>query len=234
MNEDSGTAYDSTANGLDGIPSKGTNELADISQMVAYENGACGRARVNGTINGSGGNFMVVPSASVFCFSGCFVASGWFRGNSKGEEDDPRLITKKNSNVINPWSGPSGFDINYENSFDNLLIRGSGDVGFNVSVPSALDNWVFLVSVFNNANISVYANGVLVCNEEIEPVVDNDEYISFGGRDAPFWSLNGQYDEIRLCGGSLSADRVKADYDMIVNRNFLRYGPVANGKGIAE
>ena len=234
MNEDSGTAYDSTAHGLDGIPSKGTNELADISQMVAYENGACGRARVNGTQNGKGGNFMVVPSASVFCFSGCFVASGWFRGNSKGEEDDPRLITKKNSNVINPWSGPSGFDINYENSFNNLLIRGSGDVGFNVSVPSALDNWVFLVSVFNNANISVYANGVLVCNEEIGPVVDNDEYISFGGRDAPFWSLNGQYDEIRLRGGSLSADRVKADYDMIVNRNFLRYGPVENGKGAAE
>ena len=43
-----------------------------------------------------------------------------------------------------------------------------------------------------------------------------------------------QYDEIRLSGGSLSADRIKADYDMIVNRNFLRYGPVENGKGKAE
>ena len=41
-------------------------------------------------------------------------------------------------------------------------------------------------------------------------------------------------DPIRLCGGSLSADRIKADYDMIVNRNFLRYGPVENGKGAAE
>ena len=40
--------------------------------------------------------------------------------------------------------------------------------------------------------------------------------------------------EIRLRGGSLSADRIKADYDMIVNRNFLRYGPVDNGKGEAE
>ena len=43
-----------------------------------------------------------------------------------------------------------------------------------------------------------------------------------------------QYDEIRLRGGSLSADRIKADYDMIVNRNFLRYGPVENGKGVVE
>jgi len=44
----------------------------------------------------------------------------------------------------------------------------------------------------------------------------------------------GQYDEIRLRGGSLSADRIKADYDMIVNRNFLRYGLAENGKGAAE
>ena len=41
-------------------------------------------------------------------------------------------------------------------------------------------------------------------------------------------------DLIRLRGGSLSAYRIKADYDMIVNRNFLRYGPVENGKGVAE
>ena len=41
-------------------------------------------------------------------------------------------------------------------------------------------------------------------------------------------------DIIRLRGGTLSADRIKADYDMIMNRNFLRYGPVENGKGTAE
>lgn len=33
------------------------------------------------------------------------------------------------------------------------------------------------------------------------------------------------------CGASLSADRIKADYDMIANRNFLRYGPVESGRG---
>ena len=41
-------------------------------------------------------------------------------------------------------------------------------------------------------------------------------------------------DLIRLRGGSLSADRIMADYDMIVNRNFLRYGPVESGKDAAE
>ena len=41
-------------------------------------------------------------------------------------------------------------------------------------------------------------------------------------------------DLIRLRGGSLSADRIMADYDMIVNRNFLRYGSVKNGMEAAE
>ena len=48
------------------------------------------------------------------------------------------------------------------------------------------------------------------------------------------WSLNGQYDEIRLRGGTLSADWIKADYDMIKNRDFLIYGPVKNGMGATE
>ena len=55
----------------------------------------------------------------------------------------------------------------------------------------------------------------------------------FQGKDAST-SLNGQYDEIRLRGGSLSPDRIKADYDMIKNRDFLIYGPVKNGMGAAE
>ena len=48
------------------------------------------------------------------------------------------------------------------------------------------------------------------------------------------WSLNGQYDEVRLRGGSFSADRITADYDMIKNRDFLIYGPVKNRMGAAE
>ena len=62
-------------------------------------------------------------------------------------------------------------------------------------------------------------------------IAENAKVLFLGGLSC---SLNGQYDEIRLRGGSLSADRIKADYDMIVNRNFLRYGPVENGKGAAE
>ena len=232
MNEDSGTAYDSTANGLDGTPSKGSNALADINQMVAYENGACGRARVNGMCNGSGLNYMLVPSAPVLHFGGRFVSSGWFRANDVGKDDDPRLITKKNDSEY-AWAKLTGFDINYENSPTNLLVRGQSKTSFTAITPSMLNVWVNILVIFEDDVVTTYANGRNVGTGSISAVLDNDDYLTFGGYGGLF-SLNGQYDEIRLRGGSLSADRIKADYDMIVNRNFLRYGSVENGKGAAE
>jgi hypothetical protein len=232
MNEDSGTAYDSTANGLDGIPSRGTNELADINQMVAYENGACGRARVNGAMNGSSLNYMRVPASRKFYFGGHFVVSGWFKANDIAENDDPRLISKKNG-MSYAFKNKAGFEINYENALTNLLVRGQGTSNFITNTPSILNSWVNLIVVFSGKNVTVYANGKNVGSGIISEVLDNDDYLTLGGGDDPY-SLNGQYDEIRLRGGTLSADRIKADYDMIVNRNFLRYGPVENGKGAAE
>ena len=46
MNENSGTAFDSTEHGLDALPSGGMR--CDVSRMVAVDSGACGRARDNG------------------------------------------------------------------------------------------------------------------------------------------------------------------------------------------
>ena len=83
--------------------------------------------------------------------------------------------------------------------------------------------------VFSGTNASIYTNGCCRAEGTIDTVLDNDDYLAFGGNDAVY-SLNGQYDEIRLRGGLLSADRIKADYDMIKNRNFLTYGPVESGR----
>ena len=105
MNEDSGTAYDSTANRLDGIPSNYTNDTAvAIMQMVAYENGACGRARVNSLHKTRPGNYMTIPSydglrlKDVFCFSGWFCGEGCVIGSTP-----TRLVSRKLSGDDNGW-----------------------------------------------------------------------------------------------------------------------------------
>ena len=95
--------------------------------------------------------------------------------------------------------------------------------------------WVNTIAVYSDAVFSCFTNGVISLTGESVAATDNGLGLAFGCN--PPGNENtwcGQYDEIRLRGGSLSADRIKADYDMIVNRNFLRYGPVENGKGATE
>ena len=239
MNEDSGTAYDSTANGLDALPDKGTNTLADVNQMVAYQNGACGRARVNGTVNGKGGTYLRVPASSLYSFGGEFIVGGWFRveklidmGNWVNNLDDPRLVSLK----PDYYSQRTGFELQFENGAERFCCRAQTNSCVITTTPSALKNWVNLVATFKNTNVLMYANGVLVTNGVIKAVVDDTtSELAFGNNaNGSIWSLNGQYDEIRLRGGSLSADRIKADYDMVANRDFCTYGPVKNGMGTVE
>ena len=237
MNEDSGTAYDSTANGLDGIPSCGTNALADVRQMVAYENGACGRARVNGMLNGKGGNYLHVPASRRFSLGGNFCAEGWFRVEnqiqlaSENDYDDLRLISLKPVH----YDQETGFEMQFENGADHFYVKARAKSSGSVICPTALKTWVKLLAEFSGTNLNLYANGVFLTNRVIKAVCDDDaNTMGFGGSASGIWSLNGQYDEIRLRGGTLSTDWIKADYDMIKNRDFLIYGPVKNGMGAAE
>ena len=113
------------------------------------------------------------------------------------------------------------------------VIGGSTNKILRFESPDLRNGWVWLTFSYQGAHASCYTNGVLSSTGEIDIPTDNGSPLGIGG-----WpnglvgdSLNGQYDEIRLRGGSLSADRIKADYDMIKNRNFLTYGPVESGRG---
>lgn len=230
MNEDSGTAYDSTAHGLDGIPSKGTNELADISQMVAYENGACGRARVNGIVQIWCGNYLMVPSYDALKLEDNFSVSIWVNG-ARVNNYYPKLISRK---VF--WRDENGWELLIESESRGLRIFGSSDRILRTDMPDMITAWMNVQLVYDANIVSCYTNGIFAMSETIAPVVDNGLPLCFGcnSSDDSISTFCGQYDEIRLRGGSLSADRIKADYDMIVNRNFLRYRSVENGKSAAE
>ena len=226
FNEDSGTAFDSTAHGLDALPSKGTNTLADTSQMVAYENGACGRARVNANGNLTSGNFMLVPSYDALNIGDAFTFSGWVKKDDLGLS--PRFASRKRDY----WTEDSGWEV----TVGTPTIR-AASADF-LEIPAFdMSGWTMINGCFSGHDVSIYTNGVLAAGATLDAVAtDNGMTLAIGGfqgRDSSH-SLNGQYDEIRLRGGSLSAARIKADYDMIKNRNFLTYGPVESGRGAAE
>ena len=237
MNEDSGTAYDSTAHGLDALPSKGTNTLADTSQMVAYENGACGMARVNLTIVPTSdnrwmdnGTFMLIPSYDGLGLVDCFVASIWINGTVP--RNYPRIFSRKNAN-----EDEGGFElaINDEGTCD--IRGGSSACTDHFALPPYSNDWVQIVLTMSGDVVNCYTNGTLSGTSSGVITASGDNGLCLGIGSKPNGNsvgYLGQYDEIRLRGGTLSADRIKADYDMIKNRDFLIYGPVKNGMEAAE
>ena len=118
----------------------------------------------------------------------------------------------------------------------NFSVRAASADFLNCSSPD-MGNWTMLCVKYSGNHVTAYTNGALAASATLDATAtDNQMSLALGGfqgKDAST-SLNGQYDEIRLRGGTLSADWIKADYDMIKNRNFLRYGPVESGKGAAE
>lgn len=237
MNEDSGTAYDSTANGLDAQPETGTNKTVNIqSEMMAYDVGVVGRARQNeiSDVNETKGcgNYLLTPSYDALGLGGQFIVSGWFRAEQV--VNYPRMISRKNVS-----NSKDGWEIHpRESSTTNISIRGATNGSLVCNVPDMNKTWVNVVAIYEPGRFMCYTNGVCgdICSDAnaVAPT-DNGLGLAFGCN--PSGNENtwcGQYDEIRLRGGTLSADRIKADYDMIVNRNFLRYGPVEEGKGAAE
>ena len=86
-----------------------------------------------------------------------------------------------------------------------------------------------VVNCYTNGTLSGTSSGVITASG------DNGLCLGIGSKpNGNSVGYLGQYDEIRLRGGTLSADRIKADYDMIKNRDFLIYGPVKNGMEAAE
>jgi len=234
FNEDSGTAFDSTEHGLDALPSNGTNDTAAaLAYMIACDNGACGRARVNCLRKTRPGNYMTIPSYNGLGLEDHFYFSGWFRGEGYVIGTTvTRLASRKQDTAENGWE-ISCYDYNYVQDVLSGSAGGSANTN-GVRFVSGLgtESWSCISACYSGDNVLIYTNGTIAAAGHIDAASDNGRCLylgaGFGG-----WgpSFLGQYDEIRLRGGSLSADRIKADYDMIKNRNFLSYGPVESGRG---
>ena len=237
MNEDSGVAYDSTANGLDALPDWGTNKTVDVrTEMIGVPDGAVGFARQNEVsgVNATKGcgNYLLVPSYDGLALGGRFIVSGWFKAKSVVEF--PRMISRKDKT-----SETGGWEMHTRKGDSEAMSMRGASIGSRIyAMPDFMKGWVNVTCIYDNDTFSCYTNGVVNAQVEFEASsdfvsapIDNGKMLAIGCN--PEGSENtwcGWYDEIRLRGGTLSADRIKADYDMIANRDFLRYGAVTKGE----
>ncbi len=230
MNEDSGTAFDSTANGLNAVPEAGTNALSDISQMVAYENGAVGRARVNATQLVTCGNHLRVRNYDDCHLGDTFIVSGWFHADVE-EQRSPKLFYRSWGN-----GGGWGCDFHVVTVSRISILGGGGNASLSGFISGAYLHsspaaaWTWICVAYHGTSASLYQDGFLVTNGTIVAATDNGAALGIGsvtgGAGSNSHAFVGQYDEVRLRGGTLSADRVRADYDMVANPGFVTCGAV--------
>ena len=173
---------------------------------------------------------MIVPSYDALELCDSFVASGWFK--VEGVKSNPKMLFRGNDWEDGGWGAEFA-----RNRNDFINVCGSDNAVYleYCMLPVEATNWTSFAFAYNGNNLSLYCNGSMLTNAVITSATDNGLPLAIGSTAiGDSNSLNGQYDEIRLRGGTLSADRIKADYDMIKNRNFLRYSAAVRGKGVAE
>ena len=212
---------DSTGNGLDATPNRGS--VGTISQMISVD-GVLGNARVIEGESKTWGNHLVVPNYDSYELGGQFVFSTWTKFDDYS--DTPVLVSRK----ANQTSG-AGWAIEHlqQNNRKDLRIRGGEGTNFTAAnvfpqAPKNISEYTHLLFAYDGTTVSVYANGVLKTTGTITAIADNGRELYLGGGysadGTKSYSLQGKLDETRLRKGTLSADWAKAEYESVVNSAF--------------
>ncbi len=248
MGEASGTAHDSTANGLDAEPVHNNPWNGD---QTAIADGAIGKGRINqmestrysvdyATYSSdpdvrarSKRSFARVADYSSLEVGSRFTFSGWFRTIHGAEWTEYMACRRMEGNN---W----GWHIQRLSTHNEMDARVSvrvADGGGDFTIPNMKGNWVHLVFSFdkikNENNVSVgevkvYGNG------ESAPLYSGSGRgstfihdvalpLTFGNLNdvADGLGFNGQYDELRLKRGASSANWAKAEYLTVADASFV-------------
>ena len=195
------------------------------------ENGIVGVSRriSTGGQGGTGGNAIVASNSDLLDLGDNFTVSMWIKYPKDQTPGWDRIISRKNA-----YNSSDGWEITTASGNpSNIDVRGgsqtSGGEGF-FSSPVNDGNWHHVTAVYNDTSVSLYENGVYRLSVEIGKASNNDYALSFGNNasqnEVPF---KGWLDEIRLGAGSLSADRIKADYETVANEQFFKMSAYAPG-----
>lgn len=206
--------------------------------VVGTEDGAVGKARwISRDAAGGSGRFIRASKNDVMAGLGStFTASIWFKYKMTGQGvGDDRLFSHKRNGEYNV----EGWEVNLNKSNAKLLeVRGGGGATYQKELfPDGANSgdWYNVVTIFDGTKLTVYINGEFA-DEETGKIsaADNskDWSLTFGcsnHENGNYSSFKGILDEIRLGVGSLSADRIRADYETVAKPDFFSASQYAPG-----
>ena len=201
MNKTGTTAEpDSTGHGLNAAPINNSSASTSINTDTNGGQVGNGRAVSQATM------FKVSGHASHISEAKTFTIGGWVKRTGSG--DYPRIfVGNPNNSTRTKWEV-------YGWSATELIARGGGDTDFKRSVDlSTSAGWKYLTVVYTGTTATIYDNGAPVGNAGAINNAVQDSYFTIGAvSGADNRSFVGTFDEVRMYNGSLSADRIAADY----------------------
>ena len=218
MNEDGTTAEpDSTANGLDATPLDTSNAATSIDTTAGVV--GTGRANENNKHLTVGSSEKSYWGDGRLTDTTKFSVSGWFQWATDSQH--PRIVSACTSGSdLNTWE-----IFYYGNSGAAKVLRvrsgtetANSEAYFgNTEIPlGGSADYVYLTVVWNGASVSVYKNGSVQTQTSGSAKSESHKNPKFeigGFGNTADRSFIGNFDEVRMFNGAMTADRAKADYD---------------------
>ena len=237
MNQSGATVEpDVSGNSLDATPKSNSRNTwggevtvdTTPSMLACPGGGVVGSCRVNQTNHVSYiHNYLSVPSCSL---GDTFTFSGWFNADDIYSFDDNGVTRHSCHSIVSRKTSAAdddGWHVEWEgwDTNDGISVLGSGRTSVFAQTGQFVGKWMALTFAFSGTTVSVYTNGALCASGTIAAAADNENVLAIGSTiDGRATAFEGFYDEVRLCGGTLSAERIAADYATAANPDFFSYG----------
>ena len=224
LNEASGTAFDSTANGLDATPSG-----ANAAECVAVSTAPTGTGR---QLAGAKGHksYLSVPDYDSLGLGGTFTISAWVKADACYTSYSARYFSRKDEYTDkNGWEVEQRFDTGKASvPATTISARGANSGDYTATVPDITKNWAYVVISYNGTTLQYYVNGNKAETRTLNnAATDNGKPLSFGiDSDGNGSNWVGAMDEIRLRGFVPTEAWEAAEYAVVADPSCLVYGAV--------
>jgi len=199
-----GVTPDATGNGL-------AMTAKDATTQVVAADGQIGSALVNCAASDSSNGGFVSPAYTEKFSSDAFTISGWINRLGHKLNGYERYFSAKDDT-----SATYGFVMENSKSQTGFSVRGSSASwrNFTSSADTTVAGWHLYTLVFNDKTVTVYVDGAAVANLDVAKVVHNLGFAVGNNATLNEQAVWGNVDEVRFAKSCLSADWIKAEYDM--------------------
>ena len=207
MNETGTTAEpDSTGHGLNAAPINNSSASTSINTDTNGGQVGNGRAVTQATmlkVTGHNSNNRLSNAQQ-------FTISGWVKKTTDGGEY-PRVFVGNVDGNRTQWEVYGWTDSKKDTK---TYVRGSGNTDWATTgiILNSASGWHYLTVVYNGTTATIYDKGVSKNSAAINAAAQGGFFTIGGWTGKNNRSFVGTFDEVRMYNGTLSADRIAADY----------------------